>query len=176
MWVCIDRMIDPPLAGARAIRSVPGHADRVIFAVCDAADVPLAFAGGCAGAVLANPPFMDVRSSRPAASEVRRDARSGRGMLATAAFVRAAAHLLRGGGTLRIASRPEDLGMLLVMLETWDFGSAVLQPWGLPVRDSVLVTVEAVRGSRGPASLRCQRELPGPADSPGYPPGRRPGG
>jgi tRNA1(Val) A37 N6-methylase TrmN6 len=172
-WVCIDRRIDLPLAGARALRTVPEHANLVHFVVCDAACVPFAFAGGCAGAVIANPPFMNERSSRPAADEVRRESRSAGGLLSSAAFVRASAHLLREGGRLWIAARPVDLGTLLMVLETWEFGSAAVQPWGVPGRDSVLVTVEAVRGSRGPASLRCQRELP---DTGGDPPDRRPGG
>jgi tRNA1(Val) A37 N6-methylase TrmN6 len=122
-------------------------ADSRVFAVCARVeDVPSLFLGGCADAVMANPPYGTAGSGRPSPDGDRQLSRSGRDTLLHA-FLRAASHLLRPGGTLLTVNRPRNLGRILTGCSAFDLGVEWIRPVGDRDSPASMVLVCAVKSS-----------------------------
>ncbi len=149
--------IDPALTElARRNAERNGLAERVRAACLDVAapDAAFAAAGLAAQAsdcVLMNPPFNPA--DNPSPEPARRRARIAPDD-ALRQWLRTAARLLHPGGTLTLIWRADGLAELLAALVS-DFGAVSLLPvYGKPGAPAIRVLARAIKGSRGPLTLR----------------------
>src|SRR5271166_1284428 len=107
---------------------------------------------GSLARVLMNPPFNDPARLRPSPNSGRRLAHAGpRGTLA--AWVGAAARLLRPPGTLTLIWRADALDEALQALAPHFGGAAVLPIHPRPGKTAVRVLIRATKGSHAPLAL-----------------------
>jgi tRNA1Val (adenine37-N6)-methyltransferase len=144
---CVWAGLDPrEKALAELMRRGRREGSRV-FAVCSRVeDVPSLFREGCADAVMANPPYGTGGSERPSPDGDRLLSRSGHDTLLYA-FLRAASHLLRPGGTLLTVNRPRNLARVLTGCSAFDLGVEWIRPVGDRDRPASMVLVCAVKSS-----------------------------
>lgn len=148
--------IDPKLAAlARDNITRNGLGDRVRAVCLDVAAAPAAFAAaklvpGSADRVLINPPFNTAQNPSPEGS--RRLAHTAEDNT-LAAWLVAAARLLRPGGALTMIWRADGLGEVLAALAS-DFGAVTVLPvYPRPDAAAIRVLIGAVKASRAPLAL-----------------------
>ncbi|WP_207477657.1 tRNA1(Val) (adenine(37)-N6)-methyltransferase [Arenibaculum pallidiluteum] len=146
--------LQPQLAAlARLNAAQTGIADRVSIAEGDLRDLQAGAAGY--DHVLANPPYLRAGTHTPP-PDASRAAAHGEGEADLAAWIAAAARMLRPRGLLTLVHRADRFDEVVACLRP-RFGSIALFPlWpraGVPARR---VLVQACKGARGPA-----RVLPG---------------
>jgi tRNA1(Val) A37 N6-methylase TrmN6 len=150
--------IDPGLAAlARENAARNGFGGRVAAHALDVAGPPETFAAaglaaGCADRVLMNPPFHAAGRAQASPDARRRVAHvAPAGTLA--AWLGAAARLLRPAGTLSVIYRADGLGELLGVLAP-AFGAVAIQPvHPKPGAAAIRILLCAAKGSAAPSSL-----------------------
>jgi tRNA1(Val) A37 N6-methylase TrmN6 len=150
--------IDAALAAlARENVQINDLADRVEVVTLDVLASAKAYAAaaiprGSLARVLMNPPFNDPRCLRHSPQAGRRLAHVG-DRATMAAWVRAAAILLRASGTLTLICRADALDDVLQSLSPLFGGAVVLPIHPGPGKAAIRVIVTASKGSRGKLAL-----------------------
>jgi tRNA1(Val) A37 N6-methylase TrmN6 len=148
--------IDPALVAlAEQNIAANGFAGRARAVVADVAAparrlAALGLAPDTVDHVLMNPPF---NVGKPASPDAARRRAHEAGTETLAVWVRTATRLLRGGGTLTLIARAEQLAEILTALAR-GYGAIAIRPV-LPQAEqpAIRVLVRAVKGSRAPLSL-----------------------
>lgn len=152
-WIGIDIR---PRALAEMMRSLraSGGSSSLNAVCCRVEDVPMAFPGEAAEAVICNPPFTVAGRVSPYPS--RSVSRTGSDLLVLN-FIRAAAHLLVPGGSFLLVGRPSMLPVMMLGCSTWDLGPEMLQPVGGKDGPAAHVVLRCGKGSSAELVIRPQR-------------------
>jgi tRNA1(Val) A37 N6-methylase TrmN6 len=132
-------------------------ADRVRVAALDVTAPPRAFAASGLGSesverVLMNPPFNDPARQRASPDGARRLAHIGAGGTIEA-WTKAAARLLRPGGTIALIWRADGLTDVLKVLATGFGAVRVLPVHPRPAEPAIRILARATKASRAPLEL-----------------------
>ena len=102
--------------------------------------------------ILMNPPFNDPKRQRSSPDSARRSAHAGEPAL-LAAWLKAAARLLRPRGTLTLIWRADGLDFVLEMLRPAFGGVTILPIHAAKDQQAIRILVQAVKESRAPLAL-----------------------
>lgn len=154
-WIGIDIRFRPL---AEMMRSLGGSGgiSSLDAVCCRVEDVPKAFPGGIAEAVICNPPFTVEGRGRVSPQPSRSVSRTGSSLLVLH-FIRAAAHLLVPGGRFLMVGRPSMLPVMMLGCSTWDLGPEMLQPVGGKDGPAAHVILECGKGSSAELAIAPQR-------------------
>lgn len=154
-WIGIDIRPRALAEMMRSPRAIAGNS-TLNAVCCRVEDVPMAFPGGAAEAVICNPPFTAAGRGRVSPYPSRSLSRTGSDLLVLN-FIRAAAHLLVPGGRFLLVGRPSMLPVMMLGCSTWGLGPEMLQPVGRKGGPAAHVILICAMGSSAGLILRPQR-------------------